>query len=162
MQISETATPTQTAEPQPRELLSWTVHMARRDPYRLIPVCGSAAFAAVTAWIIFRNPIFSLAALFMIASSTAEYWLPARYRLTERGAECAYGANRLQIEWSAIKRALLYEDGLRLSPLPVASRLDAFRGVYLRFAPDGKPGNREAVLAILNEHRNANGVESEA
>ena len=155
MQISEAAHPTKNADAQPRELLSWTVHMARRDPYRLIPVCGSAAFAAVTAWIIFRNPIFSLAALFMIASATAEYWLPAHYRLTDKGAECRYGANRLEIEWSAVKRALLYDDGLRLSPLPTASRLDAFRGVYLRFGADGEPGERDGVLAILNDYRNA-------
>ncbi len=114
----------ESAAAQKRELLTWSVHRLRDDPNRLLPVLGSAAFAAIVAWILFQNVLFSAAAIFMIASATADYWMPIRYRLTDRGAECRYGANRLEIEWQAAKRALLFEAGVRLSPLALPSRLD--------------------------------------
>jgi hypothetical protein len=160
MEITQ-STPNESAAVQERELLAWSVHRVREDPYRLLPVLGSAAFSAIVAWILFRNPLFSAAALFMIASATTEYWIPIRYRLTDRGAYCRYGANRLEIEWQAVKRALLAADGVRLSPLALASRLDAFRGVNLRFAPDGQHGDRESVLSHLKVQRPARSEEAE-
>ena len=85
----------------------------------------------------------------MLVSATSEYLLPISYKLTDRCAVCRYGANRFELEWPRLKRALLYSDGIRLSPMPLPSRLDAFRGVYLRFASDGLPGDRESVLAAI-------------
>jgi hypothetical protein len=36
-----------------------------------------------------------------------------------------------------------------LTPLATPSRLDAFRGVLLRYAPNGAPGDRASVMAVI-------------
>ncbi len=134
-------------------LLEWRVHPVRRDPLRLTPVAASALFSAGVAWILFHAPLVCGAAVFMIASATSEYLLPSRFQITEAQAEARCGASHFVIEWPRVRRALLYSDGVRLSPLASPSRLDAFRGVYLRFAPDGVPGDRESVLAAIGRLR---------
>jgi hypothetical protein len=98
---------------------------------------------------LFQNLLLCMAALLMLLSATLEFLAPGDYRLSERGAVSRCGPNRFELAWRDVRRALLYHDGVRLSPLGRASRLDAFRGVYLRFAQDGQAGDRESVLASL-------------
>ncbi len=43
-------------------------------------------------------------------------------------------------------------NALLLTSLPVPSRLDAFRGVLLRFAPEGQPGDYASVCAIVSHY----------
>jgi hypothetical protein len=108
---------------------------------------------ASVAWMLFHNLFFSFAAILMILSATSEYLFPCRFRLTNRTAHCRYGANRFEIEWKLVRRVLLYKEGVRLSPLPASSRLDSFRGVFLRFAQEGQPGDRESVLKAIKALR---------
>lgn len=134
-------------------VLEWRTHLLVEQPGRLAALLGSALFCTTVAWLLFHNLLFSLAALFMLASATSEYFFPVAYRLTDRCAACRYGANRFELEWSKVKRVLLYADGIRLSPLAFPSRLDAYRGVYLHFAPDGQQGDRESVLSAIETLR---------
>ena len=140
---------------QDDSLLAWRIHMLRSHPDRAAILLCVSAFSVAVGWLLFRSPIFCLAALFMLVSATSEYLLPISYAITETDVTARYGANRFRIEWSAVRRALLYSDGIRLSPLAVGGRLDAFRGVYLRFAADGQPGDRESVLELVNRLRPA-------
>ena len=130
-------------------ILSWRLHLMRQHPERLPVVLGAGLFVTTVACLLFHNLLFIMAALLMLGSATGDYLLPISYRLTEQAAYCRYGANQFTLEWAKVRRALLYADGVRLTPLPTASRLDAFRGVYLRFAPDGQPGDRDSVLAAV-------------
>lgn len=140
-------------------LLEWTVHLRRRSPEKARLVFASMAFSAFLGWLQFHALIFVLVGPLMIFTATAEYLLPIRYRLTSRRACAAYGAARLEIEWDRIKRADLSlstsssvaVSSIKLSPFAVPNRLDAFRGVVLRFAPDEEKGNREEVLQLLEE-----------
>jgi hypothetical protein len=65
--------------------------------------------------------------------STLELFLPLKFRLDESGAHSKCGLGASSIQWSDVKRLLPMADGVRLSPLERPSRLDEFRGVYLRF-----------------------------
>jgi hypothetical protein len=136
-----------------REILAWRKHMLVEEPKRIIVISGAACFCAVVAWLLFRNPIFSAAALLMIASATSEYFFPVSYRLTDRAAAAGFGANRFEMEWGKVKRVLIYPDGVRLSPLTITSRLDSYRGIFLRFANDGHSGDRASVLAAIEHLR---------
>lgn len=147
---------TQTAGPAPAEeprsdaaLLEWRVHLFRRNPARGHIVLAAMAGAGLLGFALFHSFAFVLLGPLMVFSATAEYLLPVRYRLTERGAHAAYGAARLEIAWEMVRRVDRGQGALKLSPFNRPNRLDSFRGVLLRFAPDGEPGCRTDVLRLV-------------
>ena len=79
----------------------------------------------------------------------AEYLFPISYRLTTRGAYANCFLSRLYLAWPDVKRARYGDDGVFLSPLLRASRLDTFRGVRLCFADT----NNETVLETVRRCR---------
>jgi hypothetical protein len=144
-----TNTPSTPAEASEAVLLEWTVHLLRREPGRVVVVISATLFTALVGFLLFHSLLFTLAGVFMIFSSTIEYLFPIRYKLTESRAFASYGASRFEIPWSGVHRLLDAPTAVKLSPLKQASRLDAYRGVLLRFAEEGEPGNREEVLRII-------------
>lgn len=53
-----------------------------------------------------------------------------------------------EIKWENVKRCYVDDLGVKLSPLDRASRIEAFRGVYLRFGD-----NQDAVIEAVKSLR---------
>jgi len=129
-------------------VLSWTLHLAREHPAKQILVVASLLTAA-TAGYYLLGVLGIVASLVVISSSIAEFLFPVSYRISTSGAECRSALRRERIEWSSVKACYLDESGVKLSPLGYPTRLEAFRGVYLRFADD----NAETVIAAVRKLR---------
>jgi hypothetical protein len=56
-----------------------------------------------------------------------------------------------EIKWTSVKRCYLDDFGVKLSPLDRKSRLEAFRGVYLRFG-DNQNQVIETVKSLKERH----------
>ncbi|MCX6362488.1 MAG: hypothetical protein NT029_22065 [Armatimonadetes bacterium] len=138
-------------------LLQWTVHLCRRTPARGLVVLAAVVASGVLGWWVFRSPLFVLLGPGLVVTATAEFLFPAHYRLTARRALAAYGAARLEIEWDRVNRVLVSEECVRLSPFGRPSRLEAFRGVHLRFS-DAE--TMSAAMAIVRAR--ARGLQSHA
>jgi hypothetical protein len=119
----------------------WTVHLARRNPRKTAAAGAMIALGAVAAWWGFRSILAGILSLALLVGSVSDYLLPVRYRLSEAGAEAAGLLFRRRMKWSEVRRVVRDELGVKLSPLPRHSRLEAYRGIYLWFA-----GNGEAVV----------------
>lgn len=130
-------------------LLTWNVHLLRRDPGRAGAVIVAMILAALFGFLLFQSLFFALIGVLLIFSSTADYLLPICYRLTSRRACAAYGLSRWEIAWKDVRRVKVAQQAVLLSPLEAPSRLDAFRGVVLRFAEEGQKGERAEVLEII-------------
>ncbi len=143
---------TATAPTPTVQALEWEVRLWESRPTQRRKVLVAAGFAAVAAVLLFgRDPFPPATAPFMalvgfatIVVSTAELFFPLRYRLDGEDARVRCGASVTAIRWADVKRLVPMEDGVKLSPLAAPSRLDAFRGVYLRYA-----GNEGAVLDTI-------------
>jgi hypothetical protein len=126
-------------------VLEWRVHRLREEP-RFVPILIAAYSGVVVLWsLAFPHPLALLLMLGALTASLSEYLFPISYRLTTRGAHADCGPSRLFVAWTDVKRATHGRDGVYLSPLPKASRLDAFRGVRLRYANGNDAAVREAV-----------------
>jgi hypothetical protein len=99
----------------------------------------------------FNNVLFGLLAFAIILAATAEFWLGIRYKLDSHGASARCGMSLSSIEWSAVKRAIEGADGIKLSPLDSDSRMDPFRGIYLRYGTDPEPV-KQALRRWLPKH----------
>jgi hypothetical protein len=130
-------------------ILAWQVHLLRRDPRRFPALLCVLFIAAACVWLMFHAVPPVLAALLLLVGATGEYLFPVRYRLTEEGVFAQGPASRMVLRWEEARRCLPGPGQITLTPLPHPSRLDAFRGVTLRFAPDGAPGDRASVLETV-------------
>lgn len=90
---------------------------------------------------------YGLLALGVLGASLSPYFFPTHYLLDEQGVQIRRLGRRQQRPWSQFRRADLHPDGIFLSPLPRASRLDGFRGCFLR-----APRDPEAVRRFVHAH----------
>lgn len=150
-QDAEPVEPTSAAVAGPA--LEWQVHLARSRPQRAVGVLVAAFISAALCFFLFRNWLYAGFCVVAIVSATTEFLFPIRYRLDAEGAEMRNLHNWRRIAWSEVKKAYLLEDGVKLSPLRLRTRLEQFRGVFLRFGPE--PGTQEEVLAAVRRFRDA-------
>ena len=130
------------------ETLTWTIRPTDGQPVKLVAIFAVAFLALGIGWFGFGRPLFGLLGFAMILGSTADAWLGTRFRLDEGGASARTGPSVTAMEWTEVRRVLVKEAEIRLSPLENASTLDAFRGVGL--LPTSE--NREAVLAFITSY----------
>lgn len=140
--------PPGTAEPGDSADLAWSSHpLAQEPPARSALLCALIAGVSLMAGLTFHGPGYGLISLAVLVGSLSRYFLPTRYRLDAAGVRASHlGRSQMQT-WEQIRRADLRRDGVFLSPFPRPSRLDSFRGVYLRFH-----ANRDQVRDFVQAH----------
>ncbi|HAH87480.1 MAG TPA: hypothetical protein DCL60_08935 [Armatimonadetes bacterium] len=129
-------------------VMEWRVHLLREDPKKLLVVVPVVLASLFASYVFFGSPIFAVVVVFLFASSLCEYLFPVYYRLTREGACMRTLTGRNFVPWTRVKRYYLDECGIKLSTLPSAGRLEAYRGVYLRFG-----GNRDEVAGAVRRLR---------
>ncbi len=141
-----------TLSPIEESALNWQVHLRKRQPSRLPILLLGIGFGGLCTWGIFHQPLPVLAAIALLTGAVSDYLLPIAYRFDETGAAVSYGLHRFALRWKEVKRVIPLRGGVLLTPLSVASRLDSFRGVHIRFALREEAGNRTEVMAWIESH----------
>lgn len=123
----------QTVQAMP-EPTNWTIHLAARRPLRAavvvaIIICGMAGVHLLGA-----HPLIMALAGLLLFGSVAEFLLPVKYTLDEKGAHLRFVGYHRVIPWKRVRRVNISANSIKLSPLSVKSPLDAYRGVLLRMA----------------------------
>ena len=137
-------------------LTQWTVHLARKYPTKAIAAAGGICLAAVCGYHAI-GPLGAMAAVFLVTSALADFLLPVRYTLTPERATARTLFKSTSIEWERVKRCYLDDCGVKLSTLDTPSRLEAFRGLYLRFGDGPKSGEQviEAIKTLTKRSQDA-------
>lgn len=151
-QTTQTAPFTENALPETTPALVWSVHLVRRSPQRLPGVIMVLFLGAGCVWMIFQQILPVLAAVVLLLGACSDFLFPIRYRLNAEGLWADGLTSRMHLRWKEARRCVLEPRAVTLTPLPTPSRLDAFRGVTLRFAPSGEPGDRASVLEALRSY----------
>ena len=124
-------------------VLSWTVHLARDCPSKLVTSLALVAAGCAAGYFLLGCAAAAATAVVMLAS-VAEFVFSTKYEITADGAACRMLFKASEIRWENVKRCWVDDLGVKLSPLSRKSRLEAFRGVYLRFKD-----NREQVIEAV-------------
>lgn len=136
-------------EPQAPNPLKWDVRLGSEQPTKQLVVFLAAICAGIVGFLLLHQWLVAVIGFLAIIASTTELFFRTKYRLDSEGARAQCGMSVTSMDWVNVKRVIPDEVGVLLSPLEKSGRLDAFRGVYLRFA-----GNREEVLAKIREFTN--------
>lgn len=128
--------------------LRWTVHPLVQEPRgKTVALIAIVVGLSVGAAVSFSGVAYGLVSFVVLAVSLSRYWLPTRYELDECGVEIGHAGRRRRRSWSEFRRLDVLRDGVFLSPFAGASRLDSFRGLFVRCAE-----NRDAVVECARRH----------
>ena len=134
----------------PDETMTYTIHLARRRPTQAAAAVAVITAACLAAGFGFQSILLGLLAAALLIASVSDYLFPLTFTLTDEAAEARGPLHRRRLPWAQVRRVSRDNLGLKLSPLPQPSRLDAFRGIYLRFAD-----NADDVRAFVAHHTKA-------
>lgn len=125
-------------------LLNWVSCPAQKRLKTAIFVEIFLLFLVGVVYVLTLSPIFTFAAALILWGSLSQFYLKTTFEFTERKVRVKYLINKIEKDWSQYRS--YYEDkhGVLLSPFVRTSRLENFRGIYIRFAD-----NREEVMAIV-------------
>jgi hypothetical protein len=113
--------------------ICWTVHPLVDEPrYRSALLAGMIIGLAAAVTFSFQSVALGAVTLVVLLGAMSRYWAPTVLELSPGGVRAAHlGRSRLR-PWTDFRRLAVGADGLFLGPNPAPSRVDAFRGAFLR------------------------------
>ncbi len=134
-----------------KPILAWTVHLVRQSPQKLawiVPLFLVSFFCGLNL----MGPLGGVVVVVAMVTTLADFLFPVYYQLTPERASCKRRFGVTEICWKNVKRYYLDDFGIKLSPLAKLTRLEAYRGVYLRFDNDNKEKIIETVKSLRDTH----------
>jgi len=127
------------------ELLRWRSIPARRS-MKITSLVVLTLLGLPILLAIWYGPFFGLLGLVILGGSLLPFFLPTDFLMTDSGVRRRYLGIDHQRNWSEFRSFYPDKNGVLLSPFPRPSRLENFRGLYIRFE-----NNQEAVLAVVKD-----------
>ena len=121
-------------------------------PMRESPMKGVLFWSVViiTIWAVYWNIgsiLFTIGAALILLISLTSFFLPTTYIINDSGAGMNRWLFNRKIGWDRIRSVNDEKDGIFLSPFPVKSRLENFRGLYLPYRD-----NRDRIIEIIRKY----------
>ena len=135
-------------QPGPVKWVSWPLRDEPRPKTALL--LGLVALTVLVSSLL--NLYCGILALVLLFILLGPYFLPCRFEVSETGVKKFFFLfNRYRV-WSVYKRCVLQKDGVFLGKFAAPSRLDSFRGDFLRFS---RTTDRERVMVLVRKHVSA-------
>ncbi|MBK7092589.1 MAG: hypothetical protein IPH59_12870 [bacterium] len=131
------------AEPD-KLLLRWESQPAKTRQRTAVIVAAFLVMLVVIVYLLTYSPLFTVAAALILWGSLSQFYLKTTFEFTEKMIRVKYLINKVEKDWSQYRTFYEDKNGVLLSPFVRSSRLENFRGIYIRFA-----GNREDVMKIV-------------
>lgn len=94
----------------------------------------------------FYGPIYSVLTIVILFFSLLPYYTPTVYTMTSEKIRIKKAFYTVEKTWKEIRSFYPEKNGVMLSPFPKPSRLENFRGVFVRYK-----NNRDEVLTFIKE-----------
>lgn len=129
--------------PDPEQtILEWKVYLAARQPARAAVACLLMLAAGAIAYLAWGHLGYAALTVGLLMGSLADFFFPVRFRLTDQAAYSRGVISLRRLPWDRVRACCHDAQGIKLSPLPRPSRLEAYRGVYLWLNANGQEVRR--------------------
>ncbi len=135
----------QETQPGTQPVVEWVAHPAKNRPVASVLVAVFIAAIAIGVYSWTYSILFTVLASVVLAASLAGFYFPTRYEFHEDKVVARYTLTTIRKEWSQFRSFYRDRNGVLLSPFPQPSRLENFRGLYLRFGEC----DRERVMEFI-------------
>lgn len=142
-------------DPDDDDRLEWTSFLAAENKPRTLLVSLFLMALFVVIYMSFGS-LWFIVSMLLLGGSVAPYFAPTRYKMTEEGVEAFQFFHTTRKTWENFRS--YYEDkrGVLLSPFDRPSRLENYRGLYLRFGD-----RRDEVMMYIKRRLNVEGLQVE-
>ena len=128
------------------ERFEWSVRPCSEDALRgfsggfVILVTGGAVgvFAKACGASTIEMVFWGVAAVVILSTSLSSFFLRSKYIVDPEGITAKYPLRTKRMKWADVRRFVRDDRGGFLSTRAKASRMDAYRGMHLRFDGDGR------------------------
>ena len=129
---------------QPIPQHTWRVHPLRESWTRSTLLLLFLLLLFLGIYCLFQSVSVALLSAIFVTGSLYRYFVPFRYALYEGQLVVTAPFYRLTKPWSAFRSFYVDNNGVLLSPFAEPSRLENFRGVYVRLG-----ANRSEVVDFI-------------
>ena len=128
------------------ETLTWTSHPLRRNKRNTLLVILFVILAPVIVFFSTNSLFFLLLSLVILLGSLSSFFLPTTYEFSQERIKVKFFINTREMEWGKYRSFYVDKNGVLLSPFVKPSRLENFRGIYIRFEQ-----NKDEVVNFIQQ-----------
>ena len=125
-------------------VLRWSTHPAKRSAKISILVILLLFVIWLLVYLTTFSPLLTVLSVVIMLGSLSPFFLPTYYELDEKKVRVKFFFNTKEKEWSTFRSFYVDKNGVLLSPFEGPSRLENFRGLYVKFNQ-----NREEVVDFV-------------
>jgi len=127
-------------------ILDWICHPAKRNMKVTVGVSILIAILVVVVYYATFSVWFTILGFLILTGSLAGFYFPSHYQFTKDKIIIKTKMQTLEKKWSQYRSYYSDKNGVLLSPFARPSRLENFRGIYIKFWY-----NKEEVMAIVKD-----------
>lgn len=122
----------------------WVVYPLFDSPKKSVFLVSFLIFLLVGIQFLFGSLGITLLSIVFLFGSLRQYFLPFRYEVYNNQITVSSFLSKQDRAWNEFRSYYVDQHGILLSPFPKPSRLENFRGIYVRFGLD-----RSMVLDLI-------------
>lgn len=126
--------------------MQWTVHLIKRNWKISAGVILFLIILCAAIYLSFSSATFLFLSVAILAISLSPFFLPTTYTFQDDCIIVKSLLRKSSRQWNSFKSYYPDRNGVLLSPFPSPTRLENFRGVYIRFE-----NNRSEVVDFIEK-----------
>ncbi|MBM3238502.1 hypothetical protein FJZ31_19585 [Candidatus Poribacteria bacterium] len=123
----------------------WVVHSLTENWKKSACLILFLLFIWCSIYWMFQSFFYVILSVVVLLGSLSSFFLPVRYTFYSDKVTIHFFLGKRSKPWSVFNNYYVDKNGVLLSPFPKPSRLDAFRGTYIRFG-----GNRAEIIDYID------------
>jgi uncharacterized membrane protein len=124
--------------------LKWSSHPLKKNFWVTILVVIFLFAIWLGVYLTTGNPLLLALSVVIMLGSLSSFFLPTRYELDDDKVKIIYLISMRERRWDTFRSYYVDKNGVLLSPFERPSRLENFRGLYIRFNK-----NKEQVVDFV-------------
>jgi hypothetical protein len=130
------------------EAFTWKSHPARERPVAMVFVVIFCLIIFYSVYHFTHSPLMVITSVVILTISLATFFFPTTYTIFEGKVKIKYLFTEKERNMTAFRAVYAGQRGVLLSPYISPTRMENFRGFYLRYGQD----NKAEVDQFLNEY----------
>ena len=114
-------------------VLKWSTHPVKKKAMISVLVVAFLFLVWLVVYLTTSSLFLTGLSVVIMLVSLSSFFLPTYYELDQDKIRIRYVFTRREREWSAFRSFYVDKNGVLLSPFQKPSRLENFRGIYVRF-----------------------------
>lgn len=124
----------------------WVVHPIRRAHKKTALLAVVVVLTAALIYLNTQSVAWTVFSVLVLLLGVIDFIAPMEFHVDEWGVRSRILFYRRRKPWSALRTYHPDQNGVLLSPFSKRSRLETFRGMYIRFAD-----NRQDVMPLIQD-----------